>query len=73
MKGQPTMVHDNIQIKKMQFYRWSCSGVGLLVADDVAVLPFSVPLSTGTATPHFLSVSEGSITLMDPSVSPTPN
>lgn len=56
----------------MESDHWNCEGVVLLVEDDT-VLPFCVPLSTGVVRPHFPSVSEGSITLMDPSVSPTAN
>lgn len=55
------------------FHLWSCSGAGLLAMEGEAVLPFCIPLSTGTATPHFPSDSDGSITLTDPSVIPTAN
>lgn len=44
----------------------------LLVTDgDAAVLLLGIPLSTGAVVPHLPSDSKGSITLMDPSVSPT--
>lgn len=55
------------------FHLWSCSEAGLLAMEGEAVLPFCIPLSTGTATPHFPSDSKGSITLTDPSVIPTAN
>lgn len=56
---------------QINHHLWSCSELELLVIDGDAVLPFAIPLSTGAVTPHLPPESKGSITLMDPSVSPT--
>lgn len=57
----------------MHVYLWIWSAAGLLVADDVDVLPLGTPFSVGGVVPHFPSDSKGSITLTDPSESPTAN
>lgn len=66
-------IQHTVPSKWKESHLCSWSGVWLLVIDEDPVLPLRIPLSTGGAVPHLPSASVGSITLTEPSVSPTAN